>query len=483
MDKLASGPAFFAHRCTCVGKTTDKLNQLQTSVEAAKTKLIEVSNRLPRDGEPSDEVMASYKDAVQHALRICDSWALSHGLPEDGPVDLPLFQKTYDAKDDFLHRDLAASNMAMAKDKENIHGLAYFQLALKTMKAGEDIYNLEELMQILKEDYVHVEKLVKGLYKIAADVKSYEAQKRKKAERAESAKKAKQEKQLQDERVALAKKNAQDIKNGQKASHSIFAVAADKWQQVAIRDPSAALEEKDFQQPWVIRGQASVATWRNTAKLSIKLSEFAGSYKRSPTYKSDKRSQAVMEAGGGKEETDALFQSMFAPPATLDVSKVQGASAAMQSIWFWGYDPKISGATLAPNAVARLQILLMGELTVIAFPLRNVIEVMKETQALEDIVLDSVMAFVLAVSDSEACCYWSKLKGSFVVLKPDDVLFMPAGWVVCERSSASVLVYGVRKSYLLPGEDSKNNFSEACELLKRSGRDPTKMFEVLACWP
>ena len=485
MEKLKSGPAFVAHRITSVGKANEKLKQILAAVKVAESKLTDAKVALNdtvlvgADGA-EDEVIVSYKTSLARAFQICASFQAVPDLPENETPDSQATKDALAIKEKGFLAAVDASNVSLGKERGNLHCYFYLANQAKLLRETEIITVVEELNDNFKTDFASVDKLVKAATKIATDVKSYVAQKKKKAEKAESQKKAKQEKQALDQAAAVAKKHAEEIKNGKLSNHAIFAVAAEKWQSVAIREPGSAVKEGDLDLPWMMKSPSSVETWRNTAKMSIKLSEFAGSYKRTPTYKSDKRSQAIVEGGAGKEESEALLSSLVSF-ATLDVSKVQGASSALQSIWYWGYDPKISAANLPPNAAARLQVLVMGELTVITFALTNVVEVMKETKPLTDITLDAIMAFLLAVNESSP--HWAKLKGYFAFLKADDVLFVPAGWVVAERSSSSLLLYGVRKSFLPTSHASKENFQCAVDCLKRSQRDSSKMEAVLACFP
>ena len=90
--------------------------------------------------------------------------------------------------------------------------------------------------------------------------------------------------------------------------------------------------------------------------------------------------------------------------------------------------------------------------------------------------LDDVIKFVLGISDVELA---KKIGGYWVDLMAHDLMFIPQGWLCAERCYDSQLVYGARKSYLVQSDRAAKNYEASIALLKRSGRNPAKMEDIL----
>lgn len=62
------------------------------------------------------------------------------------------------------------------------------------------------------------------------------------------------------------------------------------------------------------------------------------------------------------------------------------------------------------------------------------------------------------------------------------MVFLPAGWMMCEKSLSTTLLYGCRKSYVLDHPSSMASFQGCIEVLKSSGRDPSKMEDIVTLY-
>eukprot|EP00969_Alexandrium_andersonii_P067501 2977820-Alexandrium_andersonii.AAC.1 len=71
-----------------------------------------------------------------------------------------------------------------------------------------------------------------------------------------------------------------------------------------------------------------------------------------------------------------------------------------------------------------------------------------------DATLATMSAFALGITSDEAV---TASKGYHVSLKSYDVLYVPQGWVIAERSVTGPLAYGIRKSFV-----ANTSMSQAC---------------------
>ena len=70
-------------------------------------------------------------------------------------------------------------------------------------------------------------------------------------------------------------------------------------------------------------------------------------------------------------------------------------------------------------------------------------------------------------------------KPTYVRQKAGQVLFCPAGWLLAERASAGVLLYGIRRSLLPKCSDSAVGYEELIGLHKKDDKATAKMEDAL----
>ena len=175
----------------------------------------------------------------------------------------------------------------------------------------------------------------------------------------------------------------------------------------------------------------------------------------------------------GKGEADSLWAAMFASQKILDISKIPDGSSFMENCWYFGYDPKGAWAHFAPNGAAMIRCLASGEMRVIGFGVKDVAERMTEKGLVSN--LDKMTEFVLSLTADDPIV----AKGFSAQISQDDVIFVPPGMVLCEKSTSSVLLYGARKSYVLKNDAAMKSYEICIDMLEASGRDPSKMKSIV----
>lgn len=205
----------------------------------------------------------------------------------------------------------------------------------------------------------------------------------------------------------------------------------------------------------------------------MRLSEFGGSYKQAASFKTDGRAMALILKSQGKHESDALWSAVFDCKKVLDISKIPEGSSFMENSWFWGFDAKLSGAHFAPNGAALLRAVASGEMRVICFFVKDVMDRMQQQGV--DLNLSKMTELVLSLSKDDPLVG----KGFSVLTAQDDVIYVPPGMVLCEISTSAVLLYGARKSFIINNEACVDSFGHCIEILKQSNRDPSKMKAIV----
>ena len=175
----------------------------------------------------------------------------------------------------------------------------------------------------------------------------------------------------------------------------------------------------------------------------------------------------------GKSEADGLWAAMFPSKKVLDISKIPEGSSFMENCWYFGYDPKGSWAHFGPNGAGMIRCLASGEMRVICFGVKDVSDRMTEKGLVLN--LEKMTEFVLSLTADDPIV----ANGFSTQICQDDVIFVPPGMVLCEKSTSSVLLYGARKSYLLKDDAAMESYQKCIEMLEASGRNPSKMKSIV----
>jgi hypothetical protein len=175
----------------------------------------------------------------------------------------------------------------------------------------------------------------------------------------------------------------------------------------------------------------------------------------------------------GKSEADSLWAAMFPCQKVLDISKIPEGSSFMDNCWYFVYDPKGSWAHFAPNGAGMIRCLASGEMRVICFGVKDVSDRMTEKGLVLN--LEKMTEFVLSLAADDPIV----AKGFAAQICQDDVIFVPPGMVLCEKSTSSILLYGARKSYILKNDAAMESYQICIDMLQASGRDPSKMKSVV----
>ena len=482
-ERLGSGPAFEAHRVGCATKLQDKLKQLQDSATRALKKIKEASKGL--QAHEADAVTRSYTLSANGAETVGTLWLTDELLPDDCIPDGDEMWKSRAAPVGItslkskLHESMAEykqqAGLNLVKDSTKLVPFLHFKWHALIVTKCPSLDITDDIMAAHKDQAGEADVFIRGLNKIATDITNYLAQLKRKADNDLAKRKKEEEKQAIAEANKIAKNAASKVKKGGKAVNPIFQVPAEKWRSVYERKVADELTADMMALPWIVKGSDQVSVWKSQNNMAMKLNEFAGQYKRAQSFKDDGRSQAPIVPRQGREETQALYQQLMKNEFELDISGVQGGFDFMKSCWFFGYDAKLEGAWLAPNCAAMAKVLVLGEIHAIAFDLTDLVKVCGENCNCDDLV-----KFVLSLTPESP--HWASVTGYRVTVQANDMLYLPQGWILCEQCASSMLVYGVRRSFLVNLESAKANYELAIALLQRSNRDPAKMQEVLKCY-
>ena len=73
------------------------------------------------------------------------------------------------------------------------------------------------------------------------------------------------------------------------------------------------------------------------------------------------------------------------------------------------------------------------------------------------------------------------IKPYYHKLQKDEVLFVPMGYLLMERSGASTMLYGAWKSFIMHENNAEGNYIACKDLQAKDGKNVEKMQQVLDC--
>ena len=483
-EKLTkNGPSFQAFKNTCSEKIKEKLGVVTTASTSVATKIGEglVQLEAAQQKYPDDKVLFSFANCLKASREALGAWVTTGTtLPADEAArDVMVENLTVQLKQKI---EAVGESVKLVKGDATLQPRLYFESQVLSVLDYDDAQRVvDNQAHVLKNMLPVADLFMKGILKIVTDIGNYIKQKEKNAERAE-AKKKKEADQVEVGKVKEAAKTAAaKVRMFSKATHKIFAIKEDQWHAMHERPAAFFDVNKNLDMPWVLRKSETAKTWRNTADASEKLSEFGGSYRRVPSCKQENRAMAPVLSKQGKEAAELMVNSIFPVTKKLDLSSLKDGSNFENNMWYWGFDNKLSGGFLNPNAAAMLRVVAMGIVSMVAFDINKVVACMIAAQggSKDDISLSSMVEFIMdstEVLKDES----GEIIGHAVTVDQDDIVYVPQGWFVAERVGISLLNYGIRKSFLVDTEAASVSYKAAVSLLKNDNRDTAKMEQIAA---
>ena len=282
---------------------------------------------------------------------------------------------------------------------------------------------------------------------------------------------------------AMAKKAAQNVQKMTVEVTGLFAIDHAQLKPKLLQTPIITDDKMkeadlafDHSRLALVKSSMVEQEWANLPKVQMALSAYGGQYKSQSTTKAAGKGQTNMRSKAGKEETELLVRKlMSALQLDKKVAKLSDQDEQMlKEIWLFGYVPQASFVAPTPQGLAMIKVLAAGEVSVFAIEIKSLLaHLKKQGQQVTEDTFDSMFgmdASALAELSKECSLYYFHVKQW-------DVLYVPAGYVVFERSHSAVLIYGMRKSVCLKGDEDR--YEGLIEYLKAIGKDTARYEKCL----
>ena len=299
--------------------------------------------------------------------------------------------------------------------------------------------------------------------------------------------------QLKRDKEALAKQSV-DLKErakllqAQKETVDILPVFSCKGQDfkqitsfiVADKDGTLAQKDTDMDIPFIVTTSPALTQWFGDKTMQQTMTTFGAKYKKQKTFEKERKYSTILTTKQGKEITAELFQKKFKAfqERVVDISSV--SSSWMDTFWMYGLDPAWSNVGLQPNSAASIRIKWLGSLEVFCAPVEGLKKAFNENGTVIHNFTQLKEAFGgltdLTYTAMRATCHDFYVHRC--VLPKEQLLYIPAGWMVAERVTGGPLQYGVRKSMFFCSKSATSNYGTCKDLLEADKHNVQKMEDV-----
>ncbi|CAK9036130.1 Uncharacterized protein SCF082_LOCUS21603 [Durusdinium trenchii] len=376
--------------------------------------------------------------------------------------------------------DGGKGSMAVQSLPQLLSLLEMTELCEKVLNS-QGMLELDEKLECWKHSVEQVKLLVAGISKSAQNITSHVANLSRKQKREETKRKKQQESTAVAEAKKMAKAAAKKVKDQEDTVDPIFEVGLDKLQHDMEVAGSEWSEFPTVDEPILFKDNRKISEWANEPKMQLALGSFGGRYKKTDMFSRSGKAQMVLFAKEGKEESHALISNFTAP--IPDDNKVKGEndfSKITDTLWLFGYDPALTSISATPNGMAMMKVLAFGEVKWLVMEISSTVAALRAELGVDVIKADDLEALIgsLTYGNLENCKKHG-MKAKSCLQRPNEAVFVPAGWIAAEQSVKGVLIYGLRASLLLKSEASCHSYEAYIGLNSASGKPVDKMQQVL----
>ena len=350
--------------------------------------------------------------------------------------------------------------------------------AVLDLECAED---LEKHKAGTKKLFATVNQLKDSVSKAAAKLRSHLSNIKRESERAKKKKSTQEEKQAVAQAKAAAKKAAETVKQEEREVPPLFNIDMKKSNVITPSFTEEQITQADFafdaSKPALLKWSAVEKEWMANSKVQMTLSAYGGQYKSQTTTKDSGKGQMALQSKAGKEETDALLKRLYTL-LKLDekVAALGGADARiLKETWLYGYVPSSTFVAPTPQGLAMVKSLAAGETQMflikiadlaVAFKAQNVKANFESADTILAMTCEELNALI-----GKGCPVY------FVKMQKYDTVYVPTGFLVIERSSSAVLIYGLRKTLCLKGDAA--SYEAVIQFVKDSGKESARYEQCL----
>ena len=360
---------------------------------------------------------------------------------------------------------------------------------LESILTAETIEDLENQETAFKDAVGMSKQLLESAKKAAMTLQSHIQNKHRTAARvvATAAKSAAREETKRHQKAT--RELAQQLSSKEKEMPPIFQLAfnqlieEDILGRVVIADGQPQTPP-DPTNPILIKNPPAAAKWQHHGVVQLAFGNYGGLYKKSEHMNDHGTTQSPMYKKDGAAETETFFSDtckMFLPGCVLNESVVEEQFArVLKMAWFFGYDPAFQRVKHLPNGLAQFKFLCNGEIACLLFEVRSLVPALRTWLKKDTFGIDEVEQLIASFGRDElAELKRHSCRMIALTLAPEQLLYIPTGWILAERVVKGNLIYGCRKTLLTASVESIANYEELIGLHVGAKKGVTKLQGVL----
>ncbi|CAE7334150.1 unnamed protein product [Symbiodinium pilosum] len=316
-----------------------------------------------------------------------------------------------------------------------------------------------------------------SLKKCATDVTKHIAGLAAAVEREEKKRKEKEQKDAEAKHLEQSRAKLKQAQADGAGMAAVFKLGTDGVQAMKILESNSISSDADLSLPFVLRKSSHLQAWTSQPILLQTMTNFGARYKKTAGFDVTGKVTMPYVARAGKEVTEKFFADVVSPVQEKIVDISEFAPGWMGTSWMYGLSPKTSFAGLSPNSAAFLKVLLYGELDMYCLGVADVLDAFKSAKLSIPKTSAELEQALEALDESS----WKSLgvKPFHHKLVREDIVYVPTGHVLLERTGASTMIYGARKSFIVAGESAIKNYGACVTLQEKEGKNVVKMKQVV----
>ena len=202
------------------------------------------------------------------------------------------------------------------------------------------------------------------------------------------------------------------------------------------------------------------------------------------TMKTHQRCQEMVAAGSGLEECGKLWQSVLEAFQGKVVSAQDDMESYLKNVlaasWLVGFESQSAFVSTPANGMGCLRVLTSGEVSWVLFEMSSLLAGLRVLLGADKISMDVACDAVKNLDASQA----AKLRDAgckmyHVKQAPQQILWVPAGFLAAERCAKGILIYGLRNSFLYSSEMAAQSYGALVDLYSNSGKPVDKLKATL----
>lgn len=234
----------------------------------------------------------------------------------------------------------------------------------------------------------------------------------------------------------------------------------------------SSLPTEDWEKPWIKLGSEladELSLLLGDAKVSKTLTTWGGQYKKSMSTAKLSSVTFPIDSKSGLDSVNAFFKGIIGDHEA-NIGSVKGGDAFMEAGWLFGCSAEMKNVGFNSNHASIIKVLVVGEIRHLMLEWSSfkpaIVKIIGE--GADKLSPDEILEKFKSMDEAKVIELHKHGCNMFqCVLRKDDVLYVPTGWLSIEVAANQTLIYGIRKSFFKKGCYAP--YKDAIEIVRAQG--------------